>query len=72
MARKHFGRKRGSRNKGFFYRSGTGWYSKEGGRFTPLTDENGNRLKDPEIKESVVKKKPTPAFWQQKSRPWSN
>lgn len=56
MARKHLGRKRGSRNKGYFYRTGRGWYTKEGGRFTPLTDENGNRLKDPDTKESVVKK----------------
>lgn len=46
MVRKSRGRKRGSRNKGFFYRRSHGvWCANVGGRFVPLTDERGERLR---------------------------
>lgn len=43
---KRLGRRKGARTKGFFYRSGRGWVTKEAGRFVPLTDEHGERLRD--------------------------
>jgi len=42
------GRKRGSRNKGYFYRTGRGWFTKIGSQFFPLLDANGERLRDKE------------------------
>jgi len=38
-------RKKGSRNKGYFYRKGRCWCLTEG--MVPLTDQNGQRLTDP-------------------------
>lgn len=50
------GRRKGSRNKGYFYRKGRGWFAKDaGGRFIPLTDEDGNRLRDKDVPEATVK-----------------
>lgn len=40
------GRRKGSRNKGYFYRVGRGWFTKVGKTFFPLTNEMGERLKD--------------------------
>ena len=34
----------GSHNKGYFFRTGRGWFTKEAGQFIPLTDEAGIRL----------------------------
>ncbi len=40
------GRKRGSRNKGYFFRGGRGWCVKDArGKFVPLTDNQGERLR---------------------------
>jgi hypothetical protein len=39
------GRRRGSRNKGYFFREGRGWFTKDGAKFVPLADESGNRLR---------------------------
>lgn len=40
------GRPKGSRNRGFFFRDGRGWFTKVGGRFVPLEYENGDRMRD--------------------------
>jgi integrase len=56
MPRKSKGRKRGSRNKGFFYRrSHSVWCANVGGKFVPLTDERGMRLKAADCPLLVVK-----------------
>ncbi len=55
MTRKKIGRTKGSRNRGYFYRSGRGWYTKEQGRFIPLLYEEGDRIKDPKVDEQIVK-----------------
>lgn len=39
------GRRTGSRNLGYFYRTGRGWYTQIGPRFIALTDENGEPLR---------------------------
>jgi integrase len=44
---KRRGRARGSRNKGYWHRSGRGWYVTAGKRLIPLNDEQGNHIKDP-------------------------
>jgi integrase len=50
------GRREGSRNKGYFYRTGRGWFTKDqSGGFVPLVGEDGQRLKDKSLKDSVVK-----------------
>jgi integrase len=48
------GRRRGSRNKGYFYRDGRGWFTKVGATFIPLTNEAGDRLKDKDTPVAVV------------------
>ncbi|MFN0244175.1 MAG: hypothetical protein ACKVWV_14900, partial [Planctomycetota bacterium] len=40
------GRRKGSRNRGYFYRTGRGWFAKDAGRFIPLADSEGGRLRD--------------------------
>lgn len=49
------GRRKGSRNKGYFYRKGRGWFAKEGSQFTPLTYEQGNRLRDESAPEAEIR-----------------
>jgi len=50
------GRKKGSRNKGFFYRDGRGWFTKDKrGAFVPLADENGQRLRDEQADAKAAK-----------------
>jgi len=44
MISKRIGRRKGSRNRGYFFRTGRGWFAKENGRFVPLTDGAGIRL----------------------------
>ena len=46
MATKRVGRTKGRRTKGYFYRSGRGWYTKQGGRFVPPCYEDGTHIKD--------------------------
>jgi integrase len=55
MAARKIGRKLKSRNKGYFYRSGRGWYATEGARKVPLTDEFGEHIKDPKADAEVVR-----------------
>src|SRR6185295_11745046 len=55
---KRIGRRKGSRNKGYFFRTGRGWFTKEAGQFVPLTDEAGRRLTEPTaagIKEAYAR-----------------
>lgn len=41
------GRRKGSRSKGYFYRTGRGWFTKNGaGAFVPLLSEAGDRLRE--------------------------
>lgn len=49
------GRRKGSRTKGYFFRTGRGWYAKAKGKFHPLTNEAGERLKDQNTPAEVVK-----------------
>jgi len=42
--RKGRGRRVGTRNRGYFYRAGRGWFTKINGRFVPLEFENGDRM----------------------------
>ncbi len=53
--RTKIGRHKGSRNKGYFYRTGRGWFAKESGQFIPLLDEAGTRLRDENVEERVVR-----------------
>jgi len=43
------GRKRGSRNRGYWFRKGRGWYVGS----KPLTDPDGNRITDPAAKQEA-------------------
>jgi len=55
MARKVKGRRKGSRNKGYFYRSSHKvWVAQVGGRMIPLTDQAGNRIRDPEAAKAIL------------------
>ena len=47
MAKKR-GRSKGSKTKGYFFRTGRGWYTLQAGKFIPLTDEYGEHLRDRE------------------------
>ncbi|HEY2761237.1 MAG TPA: hypothetical protein VGI75_10850, partial [Pirellulales bacterium] len=53
MARE--GRKTGSKNVGYFYRAGRGWYTKKQGQFFALTDDRGEKLRDPKATARVIK-----------------
>ena len=45
MAKKKAGRKKGSRNRGFFYRKGRGWHVVDDSRQVPLRYEDGTPIK---------------------------
>lgn len=49
------GRRVGSRNRGFFYREGRGWFTKQGNQFVPLEYENGDRMRSKNIPVEEVK-----------------
>jgi hypothetical protein len=49
------GRRKGSRNRGFFYRAGRGWFANHEGRFLPLTNPEGQRLRDRQIPVADLK-----------------
>ena len=40
------GRRSGSRNRGYFFRDGRGWFTKIGGKFVALEFENRDRMRD--------------------------
>lgn len=49
------GRRKGSRNRGYFFRGGRGWYTKVDGQFVPLNNETGERLCDERTPLAEVK-----------------
>ncbi|WP_425616689.1 tyrosine-type recombinase/integrase [Anatilimnocola sp. NA78] len=50
------GRVKGSRNKGYFFRKGRGWFSKNAaGKFVPLKDESGALLRNENTPELQIK-----------------
>ena len=51
--RDYKGRRKGSRNNGYFFRDGRGWFTKENGRFVALTDKDGQRLRDKSGKQAA-------------------
>ncbi|MGO8749055.1 MAG: hypothetical protein ACLQNE_24105 [Thermoguttaceae bacterium] len=55
MVRKKGGRRKRSRNQGFWFRKGRGWYVTVPGSKTPkpLGDEEGRHLKAPEAKDAA-------------------
>lgn len=55
MLRKKVGRRKGRRTKGFFFRSGRGWFTKVRGQFVPLMGSDGQRLRDERIEERLLK-----------------
>jgi len=48
------GTKKAGRPKGYFYRTGRGWYSKESARFLPLRFEDGTHIKDEKVDSREV------------------
>ena len=54
MVRRRIGRRKGSRTKGFFFRQGRGWFTKLEGKFIPLLDEDGARLRDQQTPRQVL------------------
>ncbi len=45
-------RKKGSRNKGYFFRKGRGWCATDK---TALTDADGNRIRDKDVDPEIIK-----------------
>ena len=48
------GRHKGSRNKGYWFRAGRGWYTTDNGQKIPLRDEKGNHYKDLDTPEELI------------------
>jgi len=48
------GRKERGRNRGYFYRSGRGWYANDGKHMIPLLFPDGSRIKDKETADDQV------------------
>ncbi|MCH7728442.1 MAG: hypothetical protein IH991_18480 [Planctomycetes bacterium] len=55
MGKKSGGRKKGTRNKGYFYRTSRGWYTTEGKRMIALRHEDGEPIKDENAAERDLK-----------------
>jgi len=53
MARRKTGRSKGSRNNGYWFRKGRGWYVTEGRSAVPLCDDKGNHIKSAEDEEGA-------------------
>ena len=49
------GRRSGSPNRGYFHRSGRGWYATEGKRMIPLCDDDDNHLRDKNTPSAKLK-----------------
>ncbi|MFN0051243.1 MAG: hypothetical protein ACKV0T_03580 [Planctomycetales bacterium] len=52
------GRRKGGHNKGYFFRTGRGWFAVDQGQFIPLTNASGGRLRDrdsPDVKEAYAR-----------------
>ena len=48
------GRKKGSRNRGYFFRTGRGWCASEGSRAVPLCYEDGTRIREKNAPAALV------------------
>ncbi len=55
MPKRTAGRKKGGRNRGYFYRKGRGWYAIDGKRFVPLLTEDGERLTSAAVSQDEVR-----------------
>jgi hypothetical protein len=55
MPKTSSGRKRGGKNRGYFYRKGRGWHVVDSGQMIALLDSQGNKLKDPKLPDRVVR-----------------
>jgi hypothetical protein len=49
------GRRKGSRNRGYFFKKGRGWVANIKGRQVPLEYENGDRMRDQNTPQADVK-----------------
>ena len=49
------GRRAGTRNRGYFFRKGRGWFTKIGNQFVPLEYENGDRMRSQNTPIAEVK-----------------
>jgi hypothetical protein len=49
------GRRKGSRNRGYYFRAGRGWLAKINGRYVALEHENGDRMLDRETLVADIK-----------------
>jgi len=49
------GRRKGRRDKGYFYRKGRGWVTSDEGSMVPLTFPDGTGIRDRQAEESTVK-----------------
>jgi len=49
------GRKSGGTNRGYWFRTGRGWYVTEDGKSVPLRDEHGDHIKDKGVGDRVKK-----------------
>lgn len=56
MTKSRMGRKRGSKERGYFYRKNRGWYALEHGRQIPLLDQHGFHIKDAKARGDDVQK----------------
>ncbi|QDV73192.1 tyrosine-type recombinase/integrase [Botrimarina mediterranea] len=55
MTKKRAGRKGGKSSRGFYFRSGRGWYALRDGKSYPLLDADGVHHKDPKLPERVAR-----------------
>ncbi|BBO35526.1 tyrosine-type recombinase/integrase [Lacipirellula parvula] len=49
------GRRKGTHNNGYFYRTGRGWHAVVDGKFVPLEYENGDRMRDRKASTAELK-----------------
>lgn len=71
MAKKRtkMGRAKGRKTKGYFYRRGRGWYSKDGTRFVPLRYEDGEHIRTADADERDVKEAHARFLLEQQRKP---
>ena len=49
------GRRKGRRNRGYFYRKGRGWVASDRGKMVLITFPDGTPIRDRQVEESVLK-----------------
>ena len=55
MTKKTLGRKKGGRNRGYFFRKGRSWFATERKRMIPLLDKDGERITSPNASQEEVR-----------------